>query len=1412
MPGSRRALFTFVWALLLSIGAGEGCPGNCTSHGKCQEGFCECQSGWAGEDCGYFLLSSTDEDDGFPDAAVVDGVAEDGGCPGGCSSHGTCEQGACSCSPGWGGTACDVRAARQDIPCAGSCSDHGICRSGICECAQGWFGSSCNERLTTLEVGSATVTAALPLPEPLESAAYSEQPCRQPCASGSGRCLGGQCYCAPGYGGADCSRQLASATPEEAPPNPVALEVMERQVGSMEAELLKLQGATDKADHQPALSRGSAGAAEAPEPVPRPPREAQVYAEQVRRALYAAKLSTLKVREAAAKLGEVSEGHVAVREAGRSVQRLLLAAQRPVAGREAVPRPPTHAGAPPTPEAVPSRASAAATHSTAGSAKANATKAATPGPHRSQVSQVKQALYAAALLAKKLQEAAANLDQPDQVLSGQAGDKGPGAASPPPMAAAHAATAPGPKASGKRASPLATTATAEPVAPVAAILPPAPTVPRAPAVLVLPLAYVAPAALPPAVAGVLVHDPDNEDSVSEGQLAEEDALRQAAVRLSAAALSERRSGGAAFAVPLPSKQGTACQEDCNGHGKCVSTPTGLICRCEPGWVGMLCDIPRCPGDCYGNGLCMMGRCVCDKDWHGESCGMRRCPEDCSGAGYCFRGVCQCSSGFGGPNCAELRPTGQTLAVKLQHAPAMKAPAKVDAFAVAASLRAVVPKSCTDDCNNHGKCNGWGECECMAGYSGNACEIYCPNECTHQGECVEGACLCFAGFLGDDCSVSGCCSGHGSCEDPTKCICEAGWGGHECSMKLLCEDPTCSGHGFCSEGSCHCSLGFMGPTCSLPSGGCHPACSEHGMCNADTKSCDCEEGFTGATCEGEVQLCPNMCSSKGLCLNGECMCGAGWAGEDCSQRHFTPGMSVAALKAPPEAVGVGAMGPLSGRGPGVLDASVPVAASPAPAASFLSRGGVAGGPRPQHPVLSLAQQVSRSTGLSRDNSGMAGTLVTPQPLTLGADAQPNGLQLVERRVSESPFDSVLHAVGEYFGLSDSAADIAAARFAGQGQICGVGGLCSGHGACNESVGRCVCMGRWRGDECEVQGCPGFAETGKDCNGHGICQAGACICAAGWGMLNQNLSEAQNACADNVCPADCGDHGVCLNGQCRCHQGWEGPNCRNPQCPGGCSGHGVCNLPSVHAPGECLCNYGWGGSSCNRRALYYEAQACPGDCSGNGLCFNGMCACNVGFTGAACDQVSCLPGMTGPRCELSRCPNDCSGQGLCYQGVCSCLEGFMGQDCGIPQSCYHQCRYVCAPEAASPEKCNFCVASCTTAVHNFPLGRHNPFEDLQATLLQAPDGAAASQPLPSPRGNATLGSRGGAPGQPAPGPRRRRRRRGHHREVSAMRLAATGPPSVARRRLGQLAAASASRAKRKHLEVSVVRLQVPTIMGG
>lgn len=712
-----------------------------------------------------------------------------------------------------------------------------------------------------------------------------------------------------------------------------------------------------------------------------------------------------------------------------------------------------------------------------------------------------------------------------------------------------------------------------------------------------------------------------------------------------------------------------CEAGCNGHGNCTTSHGAPACQCHEGWVGMLCDMPRCEHDCNRRGICLQGRCVCDIGWLGATCAFRRCKDDCSGSGYCFEGKCHCRTGFHGENCGEVRPAHLAVTVKMQRVEAMRAPAALARHMETATLRSLPARSCPDNCNNRGTCSRLGECQCFAGYSGSACQSFCPNECSHQGACVESACLCFAGFLGIDCSIRGCCNGHGSCDNLGTCTCDAGYSGDDCATKLVCADPRCSGHGSCMNGMCKCSIGFSGPSCAVETGGCMPACGMNGACNPATKKCECATGFAGPMCTINLQTCPNHCNNKGLCMNGQCLCGTGWMGVDCGQRFFTPGQKLS---------GGGRGGGVGGSvgGGGGIGASMGLSAA----------GGGSGGHRGISDLGGAGGTGTEVTGVggSTDVTGEVGgssaaSVEEPEPII----GKPSDEGVADAAVSD--FDE---------------------------PVCGEEGLCSGHGKCEVSSATCICDHGFAGSVCELAHCPGFFEVNMDCYGHGLCHLGNCKCAPGWGK--DPTKAGPDACQDKLCPVGCGQHGRCVDGVCVCQHGWQGPNCKDPQCPANCTEHGQCSFGSANGPGQCQCDYGWAGAACQRPGVYTQLRSCPNDCSGNGLCMDGFCTCNVGFKGIACDEKVCDPLSIGPGCDLPRCPNDCHGQGLCMNGVCACWAAFTGVDCKVPAQCWHGCRNPC--ESGSEQQCGYCIAECETVRNHKTLGRHSAWEDLQSTLLQ------------------------------------------------------------------------------------------------
>lgn len=66
----------------------------------------------------------------------------------------------------------------------------------------------------------------------------------------------------------------------------------------------------------------------------------------------------------------------------------------------------------------------------------------------------------------------------------------------------------------------------------------------------------------------------------------------------------------------------------------------------------------------------------------------------------------------------------------------------------------------------------------------------------------------------------------------------------------CPHPTCSGHGFCAEGTCICKKGWKGPDCAVMDQEalqCLPDCSGHGTFDLDTQICTCEQRWSGEDC-------------------------------------------------------------------------------------------------------------------------------------------------------------------------------------------------------------------------------------------------------------------------------------------------------------------------------------------------------------------------------------------------------------------------------------------------------------------------------------------------------------------------------------------------------------------------------------
>ena len=210
----------------------------------------------------------------------------------------------------------------------------------------------------------------------------------------------------------------------------------------------------------------------------------------------------------------------------------------------------------------------------------------------------------------------------------------------------------------------------------------------------------------------------------------------------------------------------------------------------------------------------------------------------------------------------------------------------------------------------------------------------------------------------------------------------------------------------------------------------------------------------------------------------------------------------------------------------------------------------------------------------------------------------------------------------------------------------------HGDCVQN--ECVCplgAGLW-GPACDRL-CPGAGGSLKEgvCSGHGRCGAsdGRCACVAGFSGADCAQPAAAGPCALN-----CSGHGVCASGggegRCWCESGWRGAACEESLCA--CSSHGRC----LHA-GEpvCFCEAGWGGETCELPLGGAPPKRCLNDCHGHGFCdpVLGLCRCLQAYDGADCRHD-----------EHVTCPRHCSGHGRCSQhGFCYCMPDFQGPDCSV-----------------------------------------------------------------------------------------------------------------------------------------------------
>ncbi|MGI5830478.1 MAG: formylglycine-generating enzyme family protein [Bradymonadia bacterium] len=133
--------------------------------------------------------------------------------------------------------------------------------------------------------------------------------------------------------------------------------------------------------------------------------------------------------------------------------------------------------------------------------------------------------------------------------------------------------------------------------------------------------------------------------------------------------------------------------------------------------------------------------------------------------------------------------------------------------------------------------------------------------------------------------------------------------------------------------------------------------------------------------------------------------------------------------------------------------------------------------------------------------------------------------------------------------------------------------------------CQCNMGWTGSDCKTAICD------KACNNGGKCTApNVCSCAAGW---------SGETCLTPVCDPECGAHKTCTApNTCTCDHLWTGDDCQTAICEFVCQNGGTCTEPNV-----CSCTAGWFGNTCvrplcdprcengQRCVAVNECSACP-----------------------------------------------------------------------------------------------------------------------------------------------------------------------------------------------------------------------------
>ncbi|MBN2340899.1 MAG: PPC domain-containing protein [Deltaproteobacteria bacterium] len=264
---------------------------------------------------------------------------------------------------------------------------------------------------------------------------------------------------------------------------------------------------------------------------------------------------------------------------------------------------------------------------------------------------------------------------------------------------------------------------------------------------------------------------------------------------------------------------------CSGHGTCDDSTYVVVCTCDDGWDGTICN--ECATGYHDDS----GDCVLNESCIASSCSFSGSCSDTGGVVSC-----SCYTGYDGDYC-EL--------------------CAIDYHFDFGTGECVEDDACeqlgvnSSDCNFNGTCDdstGVVKCSCNAGWAGNFCSVCANGFYMESGNCLPDV----------DCTASSCANG-GTCVDDgasIHCECPVQWdpatfcatcaagyheSGSECVEDDVCDVNSCNGNGDCSivDGvvDCACYAGYSGDYCA---------------------GCDVAGGYStcGSVCCGTDETCYN----------------------------------------------------------------------------------------------------------------------------------------------------------------------------------------------------------------------------------------------------------------------------------------------------------------------------------------------------------------------------------------------------------------------------------------------------------------------------------------------------------------------------------------------------------------------------